>query len=78
MIVDNIDIKYIIDRDQEDLEWVEDNHTKHRDTHEPLYLKYEERRDIQVWRQNEGQAYCTSIALYANVLRCQNIGMQHH
>ncbi|KXH40737.1 hypothetical protein CNYM01_05612 [Colletotrichum nymphaeae SA-01] len=42
MVGDDGNIKNIIDRDTEDLDWVEKNHTKHRDTREPLYLRYEE------------------------------------
>ncbi|KAK1461933.1 hypothetical protein CCUS01_01523 [Colletotrichum cuscutae] len=54
MVGDDGDIKNIINRDKEDLNWVEDYHTKHRDTREPLYLRFEEAKEITAWKERQG------------------------
>ncbi|KAK1704170.1 hypothetical protein BDP67DRAFT_495736 [Colletotrichum lupini] len=54
MVGDDGDIKNIINRDKEDLNWVEDYHTKHRDPREPLYLRFEEAKEITAWKERQG------------------------
>ncbi|KAG7057308.1 hypothetical protein JMJ77_0004697 [Colletotrichum scovillei] len=48
------DIKNIKSRDREDLNWVEYYHTEHRDTREPLYLRFEEAQEIIEWKGRQG------------------------